>query len=154
MIDLENCDRFWTLLIANNSVIDYHLLLGSRHLVPNYCKSAMNWLWSIIDRLAETDYQSWNCNRFPTLCGWLVSKKIARRAIGYLPFIRTPQAVPIVATIHGCPEFKHIALFCHLLCHVWSVINRYPDQTQWRSGRVDICPECWPSPCLSGKSGQ
>ena len=27
----------------------------------------MNWLWSIIDRLAVTDYRLWNCNRFPTL---------------------------------------------------------------------------------------
>ena len=38
-----------------------------RPLVPNYCKSVINWLWSIIDRLAVTDYRSWNCNRFPTL---------------------------------------------------------------------------------------
>ena len=27
----------------------------------------MNWLWSIIDRLAVTDYRSRNCNQFPTL---------------------------------------------------------------------------------------
>ena len=28
--------------VGANSKIDYHLLLGSRPLVPNYCKSAMN----------------------------------------------------------------------------------------------------------------
>ena len=48
-------------------VIDYHLSLGCRPLVSNYCKSAKNWLWSIIDQLAATGYRSWNCNRFPTL---------------------------------------------------------------------------------------
>ena len=53
-------------LIASNFHIVYHIILHSRP-VPNYRKSAMNRLWSIIDRLAVTDYRLWNYNRFPTL---------------------------------------------------------------------------------------
>ena len=53
-------------LIASNFHIVYYIILHSRN-APNYRKSAMNRLWSIIDRLAVTDYRLWNCNRFPTL---------------------------------------------------------------------------------------